>query len=63
MTKPPPDVTIAEGTVVILPVVVIRNAHGHTRTCEPKASTGATSDAYRRGWDSIFGARQEVGRA
>lgn len=49
--------------IVLIPV----DEQGHTPNCprygegEKSASTGATSDAYRNGWDAIFGARKSDG--
>lgn len=35
----------------------------HSEEYKKGASSGVVSDAYRSGWDNIFGKKQEVGQA
>lgn len=54
-----------EGKLILLIPVVIEHAPDcpHAEKSEKKgASTGVSTDAYRKGWDTIFG-KQEVGQA
>lgn len=54
---------------LVLLVAIPLDEQGHAPGCpkydggDKKASTGVTSDAYRQGWDTIFGKKTVVGES